>query len=70
MASTPSVISPAPSDANAVRFRGCSKPSSGAGWSSIGLAQSYPKALVDGFDLDDASIDLARDNARAAGLAA
>jgi SAM-dependent methyltransferase len=41
----------------------------GAGWSSIGLAQSYPKALVDGFDLDDASIDLARDNVRAAGLA-
>ena len=41
----------------------------GAGWSSIGIARSYPKALVDGFDLDDASIDLARDNARAAGLA-
>ena len=40
----------------------------GAGWSSIGLAQSYPKALVDGFDLDEASIALARDNARGAGL--
>ena len=41
----------------------------GAGWSSIGMAQSYPKVLVDGFDLDVASLDLARANAAAAGLA-
>jgi 2-polyprenyl-3-methyl-5-hydroxy-6-metoxy-1,4-benzoquinol methylase len=41
----------------------------GAGWSSIGMAQSYPNVLVDGFDLDDASIALARANAQAAGLA-
>jgi 2-polyprenyl-3-methyl-5-hydroxy-6-metoxy-1,4-benzoquinol methylase len=41
----------------------------GAGWSSIGMAQSYPKVLVDGFDLDPASVDLARANAAAAGLA-
>lgn len=41
----------------------------GAGWSSIGMAQSYPNVLVDGFDLDDASIELARANAQAAGLA-
>jgi 2-polyprenyl-3-methyl-5-hydroxy-6-metoxy-1,4-benzoquinol methylase len=41
----------------------------GAGWSSIGMAKTYPKVLVDGFDLDDASVDLARDNAAAAGLA-
>ena len=25
----------------------------GAGWSSIGIARAYPKARVDGFDLDD-----------------
>ena len=41
----------------------------GAGWSSIGIAQSYPNALVDGFDLDAPSIELARANAREAGLA-
>jgi 2-polyprenyl-3-methyl-5-hydroxy-6-metoxy-1,4-benzoquinol methylase len=40
----------------------------GAGWSGIGMARSYPKVVVDGFDLDEASIDLARDNAKAAGL--
>ncbi len=40
----------------------------GAGWSSIGIAQSYPEVNVDGFDLDEASIDLARANAEAAGL--
>ncbi len=41
----------------------------GAGWSSIGIAQSYPRVFVDGFDLDEASVDLARGNAEAAGLA-
>lgn len=41
----------------------------GAGWSSIGMALSYPKIRVDGFDLDDASIAEARANARQAGLA-
>lgn len=41
----------------------------GAGWSSIGIARSYPNVVVDGFDLDEASIALARDNAKAAGLA-
>ncbi|MBI3006766.1 MAG: methyltransferase domain-containing protein [candidate division NC10 bacterium] len=40
----------------------------GAGWSSIGMAQSYPKVYVDGFDLDEASVELARANAEAAGL--
>ena len=40
----------------------------GAGWSSIGMAQSYPNVRVDGFDLDQASIDLARHNAKVAGL--
>jgi 2-polyprenyl-3-methyl-5-hydroxy-6-metoxy-1,4-benzoquinol methylase len=41
----------------------------GAGWSSIGIARAYPTARVDGFDLDDPSIDLARANARAMGVA-
>jgi 2-polyprenyl-3-methyl-5-hydroxy-6-metoxy-1,4-benzoquinol methylase len=40
----------------------------GAGWSTIGMAQSYPRVSVDGFDLDVPSIELARANAEAAGL--
>jgi 2-polyprenyl-3-methyl-5-hydroxy-6-metoxy-1,4-benzoquinol methylase len=40
----------------------------GTGWSSIGMARSYPKIRVDGFDLDEASIVDARFNARQAGL--
>ena len=40
----------------------------GAGWSSIGIAQAYPKVLVDGFDLDKPSVDLARANVKDAGL--
>jgi SAM-dependent methyltransferase len=40
----------------------------GAGWSAIGIAQSYPKVLVDGFDLDEASVELARRNVAEAGL--
>jgi SAM-dependent methyltransferase len=35
----------------------------GTGWSSIALAHAYPKAHVDGFDSDEASIELARRNA-------
>ncbi len=41
----------------------------GAGWSSIGIARAYPQARVDGFDLDDPSIALARANAREMGVA-
>jgi SAM-dependent methyltransferase len=40
----------------------------GAGWGSIGLAQAYPLARVDGFDLDAPSIELARQNAADYGL--
>jgi len=32
----------------------------GAGWSSIALAQHYSNALIDGYDLDEASIEDAR----------
>ncbi len=41
----------------------------GAGWSSIALAQAYPDLRVDGFDVDDPSIELARANAQEAGVA-
>jgi 2-polyprenyl-3-methyl-5-hydroxy-6-metoxy-1,4-benzoquinol methylase len=40
----------------------------GAGWSSIAIAQAYPKARIDAFDLDEASVDLARRNVSEAGL--
>lgn len=41
----------------------------GAGWSSIGIAKAYPKALVDGYDLDEPSIEMARANALASDVA-
>jgi 2-polyprenyl-3-methyl-5-hydroxy-6-metoxy-1,4-benzoquinol methylase len=34
----------------------------GAGWSSIGIARAYPDVRIDGFDLDLASVELARQN--------
>jgi len=40
----------------------------GAGWSSIAIARSYPKAEIDGFDLDQPSVEIARENARRAGI--
>jgi 2-polyprenyl-3-methyl-5-hydroxy-6-metoxy-1,4-benzoquinol methylase len=40
----------------------------GAGWSSIAIARSYPKAQIDGFDLDQPSVEIARQNARRAGI--
>jgi 2-polyprenyl-3-methyl-5-hydroxy-6-metoxy-1,4-benzoquinol methylase len=41
----------------------------GAGWSSIAIARSYPKTQIDGFDLDQPSVETARQNARRAGIA-
>ena len=41
----------------------------GTGWSSIAIAASYPLVKVDGFDLDPASIEEARRNAEARGVA-
>jgi len=35
----------------------------GAGWSSLAIARAYPKATVDGYDLDEASVEVARANA-------
>lgn len=40
----------------------------GAGWSSIAIARAYPKASVDGYDLDEASVEVARANAAEAGI--
>jgi SAM-dependent methyltransferase len=40
----------------------------GAGWSSIGMTQAYPKVQVDGYDLDAPSIELAQANLRQANL--
>ncbi|MEE4601277.1 MAG: methyltransferase domain-containing protein [Desulfobacteraceae bacterium] len=40
----------------------------GLGWSSIGLANAYPKIKVDGFDIDSASIEAARVNTKEAYL--
>jgi SAM-dependent methyltransferase len=40
----------------------------GAGWAAIGLARAYPRVRVDAFDLDPASVALARRNVAAHGL--
>jgi cyclopropane fatty-acyl-phospholipid synthase-like methyltransferase len=40
----------------------------GFGWSSIGMAQGYPKIHVDGFDLDEPSIEGAIKNAQINGV--
>jgi 2-polyprenyl-3-methyl-5-hydroxy-6-metoxy-1,4-benzoquinol methylase len=41
----------------------------GTGWSSIALARAFPDLTVDGIDLDEASIAVARKNAAEAGVA-
>ncbi|HEX9775380.1 MAG TPA: class I SAM-dependent methyltransferase [Actinomycetota bacterium] len=41
----------------------------GAGWAAIAIARAYPHLTVDGFDLDEYSIGLARKNAADAGVA-
>jgi SAM-dependent methyltransferase len=41
----------------------------GAAWSSIGIARAYPGVHVDAYDLDEASVELARRNVEEAGLA-
>ena len=40
----------------------------GVGWAAIAIARAYPRVTVDGFDLDESSIELARRNAREAGV--
>jgi SAM-dependent methyltransferase len=41
----------------------------GSGWSSIAIAKAYPGVSVDGIDPDEISIELARKNAAAEGVA-
>lgn len=41
----------------------------GVGWSSIALAQGFPNVRIDALDLDEASIEQARQNAQQAGVA-
>ena len=41
----------------------------GVGWAAISLARAYPNVTVDGFDLDEYSIEIARRNAADAGVA-
>jgi 2-polyprenyl-3-methyl-5-hydroxy-6-metoxy-1,4-benzoquinol methylase len=41
----------------------------GTGWSTIALARAYPNAEIHGLDLDEASIELARQNAAQEGVA-
>jgi 2-polyprenyl-3-methyl-5-hydroxy-6-metoxy-1,4-benzoquinol methylase len=40
----------------------------GVGWAAIAIARAYPAVRVDGFDLDEGTIELARENARDAGV--
>ena len=40
----------------------------GGGWSSIAIAKAYPNAVVDGFDIDAPSIELAIANAESEGV--
>ncbi|HYV01300.1 MAG TPA: class I SAM-dependent methyltransferase [Actinomycetota bacterium] len=41
----------------------------GTGWASVAAAVAYPKITVDGFDLDQAAVNRARENADSAGVA-
>ena len=41
----------------------------GVGWAAISLARAYPNVTVDGYDLDEYSIEIARRNAAEAGVA-
>jgi precorrin-6B methylase 2 len=41
----------------------------GTGWSSIAMATAYPSVTVEGFDPDETSVELARRNAEAVGVA-
>jgi SAM-dependent methyltransferase len=41
----------------------------GVGWSCVGIAQAYPNVLIDGFDLDEASVAEAQEILRDAAVA-
>jgi 2-polyprenyl-3-methyl-5-hydroxy-6-metoxy-1,4-benzoquinol methylase len=40
----------------------------GVGWAAISIARGYPNVTAHGFDVDEISIELARENARASGV--
>ena len=40
----------------------------GVGWAGIAIARAYPTVRVDGFDLDESSVELANEHARDAGV--
>ncbi|MFL5709554.1 MAG: SAM-dependent methyltransferase [Chloroflexota bacterium] len=40
----------------------------GVGWAGIAIARAYPSVRVDGFDIDESSVELANRNARDAGV--
>jgi len=40
----------------------------GGGWSTLAIARAYPRATVEGLDIDAPSVEMARANAAAAGL--
>lgn len=40
----------------------------GVGWAAVAIARGYPATTVDGFDMDESAIALARSNARDAGV--
>lgn len=40
----------------------------GGGWASIAIARTYPHVTIDGYDVDEASVELARRNAAEAGV--
>jgi 2-polyprenyl-3-methyl-5-hydroxy-6-metoxy-1,4-benzoquinol methylase len=64
IATMPDVLARLRSDAGArIADVGC-----GAGWSTLALARAFPKATVEGIDLDEASINDARRNAAEAGM--
>ena len=42
----------------------------GGGWAAIALARAFPGVEVDGYDVDGPTVELARENAERAGLAA
>jgi SAM-dependent methyltransferase len=64
-------VLPALADVDAVLRAGGSVADIGCGfgWSSIGIASGYPRARVDGFDLDVPSVERAQANAAEAGVA-
>jgi len=64
LAAMPDVVARLRSGGARIADVGC-----GSGWSSIALARGFDDVAVDGYDLDDASIDDARINARDAGVA-